>query len=68
MREDWTSLSNITVWYMMLLNESIESRMQEVLSPTPYTRRRIICVGQVFVQEVLDIVGLGNIAGSSYTE
>jgi len=40
--------------------ESVESRMQEVLSPTPtgeYT-------GSAVVQEVFDIGGTGNIAGS----
>lgn len=40
--------------------ESVESRMQEVLSPTPtgeYT-------GSAIVQEVFDIGGTGNIAGS----
>ena len=40
--------------------ESVESRMQEVLSPTPdgeYT-------GSAVVQEVFNIGGLGNIAGS----
>jgi translation initiation factor IF-2 len=40
--------------------ESVESRMQEVLSPTPtgeYT-------GSAIVQEVFNIGGTGNIAGS----
>ena len=40
--------------------ESVESRMQEVLSPTPdgeYT-------GKAVVQEVFNIGGTGNIAGS----
>lgn len=40
--------------------ESVESRMQEILSPTPdgeYT-------GSAVVQEVFNIGGLGNIAGS----
>merc|ERR1711967_10315 len=44
--------------------ESVESRMQEVLSPTPtgeYT-------GSATVQEVFNIGGTGNIAGSRCTE
>ena len=40
--------------------ESVESRMQEVLSPTPEGEY----VGKVIVQEVFNIGGLGNIAGS----
>merc|ERR1712087_432698 len=42
----------------------VESRMQEVLSPTPDGEY----VGQVVVQEVFNIGGLGNIAGSRCTE
>lgn len=44
--------------------ESVESRMQEVLSPTPageYT-------GSATVQEVFNIGGTGNIAGSKCTD
>jgi len=40
--------------------ESVESRMQEVLSPTPEGEY----VGSAIVQEVFNIGGLGNIAGS----
>jgi translation initiation factor IF-2 len=40
--------------------ESIESRMQEVLSPTPEGEY----VGSAVVQEVFNIGGTGNIAGS----
>lgn len=40
--------------------ESVESRMQEVLSPTPDGEY----VGSATVQEVFDIGGTGNIAGS----
>jgi len=40
--------------------ESVESRMQEVLSPTPEGEY----VGKAVVQEVFNIGGLGNIAGS----
>jgi len=40
--------------------ESVESRMQEVLSPTPEGEY----VGSALVQEVFNIGGTGNIAGS----
>jgi translation initiation factor IF-2 len=40
--------------------ESVESRMQEVLSPTPDGEY----VGKAIVQEVFNIGGTGNIAGS----
>merc|ERR1712194_234476 len=40
--------------------ESVESRMQEVLSPTPEGDY----VGSATVQEVFNIGGTGNIAGS----
>ncbi len=43
--------------------ESVESRMQEVLSPTPEGEY----VGEVVVQEVFNIGGVGNIAGSKCT-
>jgi len=44
--------------------ESVECRMQEVLSPTPEGE----LVGKVVVQEVFNIGGLGNIAGSKCTD
>ena len=44
--------------------ESVESRMQEVLSPTPEGEY----AGQVVVQEVFNIGGVGNIAGSKCTD
>lgn len=44
--------------------ESVESRMQEVLSPTPEGEY----AGAATVQEVFDIGGLGNIAGSRCTD
>jgi len=44
--------------------ESVESRMQEVLSPTPDGE----FVGAALVQEVFNIGGTGNIAGSRCTE
>mmetsp|Transcript_23009 Transcript_23009/g.25368 ORF Transcript_23009/g.25368 Transcript_23009/m.25368 type:complete len:844 (-) Transcript_23009:358-2889(-) len=44
--------------------ESIESRMQEVLSPTPEGEY----VGSATVQEVFNIGGTGNIAGSRCTD
>ena len=44
--------------------ESVESRMQEVLSPTPEGDY----VGAATVQEVFNIGGLGNIAGSRCTD
>ena len=44
--------------------ESIESRMQEVLSPTPDGEY----VGSATVQEVFNIGGTGNIAGSRCTD
>lgn len=44
--------------------ESVESRMQEVLSPTPDGE----FVGAAVVQEVFNIGGTGNIAGSRCTE
>jgi len=42
---------------------SVECRMQEVLSPTPQGQY----VGEVVVQEVFNIGGTGNIAGSKCT-
>lgn len=44
--------------------ESVESRMQEVLSPTPEGE----FTGAALVQEVFNIGGTGNIAGSRCTE
>ena len=44
--------------------ESVESRMQEVLSPTPEGQY----VGAATVQEVFNIGGTGNIAGSRCTD
>jgi len=44
--------------------ESVESRMQEVLSPTPDGE----FTGAATVQEVFNIGGIGNIAGSKCTE
>lgn len=44
--------------------ESVESRMQEVLSPTPEGEY----VGAALVQEVFNIGGTGNIAGSRCTD
>jgi translation initiation factor IF-2 len=44
--------------------ESVESRMQEILSPTPDGEY----VGEAVVQEVFNIGGTGNIAGSRCTE
>mmetsp|Transcript_8238 Transcript_8238/g.24738 ORF Transcript_8238/g.24738 Transcript_8238/m.24738 type:complete len:219 (+) Transcript_8238:153-809(+) len=44
--------------------ESVESRMQEVLSPTPDGEY----VGAAEVQEVFNIGGTGNIAGSRCTD
>lgn len=44
--------------------ESVECRMQEVLSPTPDGEY----VGRVVVQEVFNIGGVGNIAGSKCEE
>ena len=44
--------------------ESVESRMQEVLSPTPEGEY----VGTAVVQEVFNIGGLGNIGGSRCTD
>lgn len=44
--------------------ESVESRMQEVLSPTPEGEY----VGSATVQEVFNIGGTGNIAGSRCTD
>lgn len=44
--------------------DSVESRMQEVLSPTPEGEY----VGAAVVQEVFNIGGTGNIAGSRCTD
>lgn len=57
---------NIPIEYYSIVYdaiESVESRMQEVLSPTPEGEY----VGEVVVQEVFNIGGVGNIAGSKCT-
>lgn len=57
---------NIPIQYFSIVYdaiESVESRMQEVLSPTPEGEY----AGEVVVQEVFDIGGVGNIAGSKCT-
>ena len=60
---DDARVQNIPIEYYSIVYdaiESVESRMQEVLSPTPdgeYT-------GSALVQEVFNIGGTGNIAGS----
>lgn len=54
---------NIPIEYYSIVYDAIESvecRMQEVLSPTPEGQY----VGKVTVQEVFNIGGTGNIAGS----
>ena len=54
---------NIPIEYYNIVDdaiESVESRMQEVLSPTPDGEY----VGSAIVQEVFNIGGTGNIAGS----
>jgi len=58
---------NIPIEYYSIIYDAIESvgcRMQEVLSPTPEGEY----VGEVIVQEVFNIGGTGNIAGSKCTE
>jgi translation initiation factor IF-2 len=57
---------NIPIEYYSIIYDAIESvhcRMQEVLSPTPQGEY----VGEVIVQEVFNIGGTGNIAGSKCT-
>eukprot|EP00557_Chaetoceros_sp_GSL56_P008048 CAMPEP_0176493662 /NCGR_PEP_ID=MMETSP0200_2-20121128/9667_1 /TAXON_ID=947934 /ORGANISM="Chaetoceros sp., Strain GSL56" /LENGTH=914 /DNA_ID=CAMNT_0017891337 /DNA_START=265 /DNA_END=3009 /DNA_ORIENTATION=+ len=57
---------NIPIEYYSIVYDAIESvecRMQEVLSPTPEGEY----VGEVVVQEVFNIGGVGNIAGSKCT-
>jgi translation initiation factor IF-2 len=59
--------SNIPLEYYNIVYdaiESVESRMQEVLSPTPEGE----FTGSATVQEVFDIGGTGNIAGSRCEE
>lgn len=59
--------SNIPLEYYNIVYdaiESVESRMQEVLSPTPEGE----FTGSAIVQEVFNIGGTGNIAGSRCTE
>ena len=59
--------ANIPIEYYNIVYdaiESVESRMQEVLSPTPDGEY----VGAATVQEVFNIGGTGNIAGSRCTD
>ena len=59
-------IQNIPIVYFDIVYdaiESVESRMQEVLSPTPDGEY----VGSARVQEVFNIGGTGNIAGSKCT-
>jgi len=60
--EDARSLGIGIEYYNIVYDaiESVESRMQEVLSPTPDGEY----VGSAVVQEVFNIGGTGNIAGS----
>lgn len=56
-------MANVPIEYFNIIYdaiESVESRMQEVLSPTPEGEY----VGSAVVQEVFNIGGTGNIAGS----
>lgn len=64
--EDARSLGINIEYYNIVYDaiESVESRMQEVLSPTPEGEY----VGAATVQEVFNIGGLGNIAGSRCTD
>ena len=58
---------NIPIEYYSIVYdaiESVESRMQEVLSPTPEGEYS----GAAVVQEVFNIGGTGNIAGSRCTD
>jgi len=60
---DDARMRNVPIEYYNIVYdaiESVESRMQEVLSPTPEGEY----VGSAIVQEVFDIGGTGNIAGS----
>lgn len=60
-------MANIPIEYYDIVYdaiESVESRMQEVLSPTPEGEY----VGAATVQEVFNIGGTGNIAGSRCTD
>jgi translation initiation factor IF-2 len=59
-------IANIPIAYFNIIYdaiESVESRMQEVLSPTPAGE----LTGSAVVQEVFNIGGTGNIAGSRCT-
>ena len=64
--DDARALSIPIEYYSVVYDaiESIESRMQEVLSPTPDGEY----AGEALVQEVFNIGGTGNIAGSRCTE
>merc|ERR1712154_107469 len=60
---DDARIMNIPIEYYSVVYdaiESVESRIQEILSPTPDGEY----VGKALVQEVFNIGGLGNIAGS----
>lgn len=64
---DDARVSEIEIGYYNIIYDaidSVESRMQEVLSPTPEGEY----VGAANVQEVFNIGGLGNIAGSKCTD
>lgn len=64
--EDARSLGIPIEYYNIIYDaiESVESRMQEVLSPTPDGEY----AGSATVQEVFNIGGTGNIAGSRCTD
>lgn len=64
--EDARSMSVPIEYYNIVYDaiDSVESRMQEVLSPTPEG----VYVGSATVQEVFSIGGTGNIAGSKCTD
>lgn len=60
-------MKNIPIQYYSIVYdaiESVESRMQEVLSPTPEGEYS----GSAVVQEVFNIGGTGNIAGSKCSD
>lgn len=60
-------MANVPIEYYNIVYdaiESVESRMQEVLSPTPTGEY----AGAAVVQEVFNIGGTGNIAGSRCTD
>jgi len=61
-QEDARALQIPIEYYNVIYDaiDSVQSRMQEVLSPTPAGEY----IGKALVQEVFDIGGTGNIAGS----